>query len=351
MKKLTLAFAMVMAVLNLLAQAPDYFHYQASVRNSDGTPMADQHVTVEIQLIRGAIDAPSIYLESHEALTNDLGMVTLKVGDADFFSEIDWENGPYFIGISVNGTYMGASQLLSVPYALYAKRSGGVVDGDSDPSNEFQTLSIIETSRELSISDGNSVTLPISPWKEVENDIYFVRNVGIGMVAEPLHPLDIQKNVYGDHERALLRLKNTDEGPTAYVALALEAIGDEDVRTFNRSEFMLTSERYSEIPGFKGMTAIRAPGSGFSVLSESVKGSVRFYTTDVEDELYERIRIASDGNVGVGTENPESKVHVKGGDVYIEDFNRGVILTSPSGKHFRITVDDNGNLIRTETAL
>ncbi|MFH0759434.1 MAG: hypothetical protein V2B15_19260 [Bacteroidota bacterium] len=351
MKKLSLVITALLLVTGLMAQVPDYFNYQAAVRNPDGTPMADQNVTIDLQLIRGEIDGPSIYLESHETLTDEFGMITLKVGDADFFSEIDWENGPYFLGISVNGVYHGASQLLSVPYALYARQAGKVKDGDSDPANELQNLSINELSRELSISDGNSVILPISPWKEIETDIYFVRNVGIGMYMQPQYPLDIQKNVYGDHDRALLRLKNIDEGNTAYVALALEAYGNLNARTFSRSEFLLTSDEYTEIPGFNGMTAIRAPGKGFSVLSESVNGSVRFYTTDVKDALFERMRIAPDGKVGIGTDSPESKIHVKGGDVFIEDFNRGVILTSPSGKHFRITVDDSGNLIRTEATL
>jgi hypothetical protein len=360
MKKLSLVLTAIFIILGLMAQAPDYFNYQAAVRNPDGTAMADQNVTVDLQLIRGAIDGPSIYLESHETLTDEFGLITLKVGDADFFEEIDWENGPYFLGVTVNGNYLGASQLLSVPYALYARQAGEVKDGDSDPTNELQNLTINELSRELSISDGNSVILPISPWKENKTDIYFERNVGIGMYMQPQFPLDIQKNVYGDHDRALIRLKNMDEGPTAYTALALEAYGNLDARTFNRSEFLLTSDEYDDdaskedfcgIPGFNGMTAIRAPGNGFSVLSESVNGSVRFYTTDVEDALFERMRIAPDGKVGIGTDSPEAKVHVKGGDIFIEDFTRGVILTSPSGKHFRITVSDAGILTTTDTGL
>jgi hypothetical protein len=39
-------------------------------------------------------------------------------------SAIDWSTGIYFIKITVDGVEMGTSQLLSVPYAQYAKKSG-----------------------------------------------------------------------------------------------------------------------------------------------------------------------------------------------------------------------------------
>jgi len=343
MKKLILLSSLIMVANGLFAQAPDYFHYQAMLRNQNGTPMINTGITMVVDLISGNINGPSIYLESHEVQTNELGMVDLKIGDTDFFSEIDWADGPYFISISVDGVHMGTSQLLSVPYALYARNAGNVEDDDPDPANELQTLSVDDL--ELSISGGNTVTLPDvrSPWQTIETDIYYVRNVGIGMFAKPEFPLDIRKNVYGDHDMALIRLRNVDEGPTAYVGLAIEAYGDLESRTFNRSEFMLTSDEYDEIPDFNGMTAIKAEGKGFSVITDSENGSIRFYTTSVPDVIKERVRITPEGRMGLGTDNPKTQVHVSEGDVYIEESNRGVILTSPGGKHFRIIVNDDGS--------
>jgi len=126
MKKLILVSTGFFLVLNLMAQAPDYFNYQAVLRNTDGTLMTNIEVSVQVEVIQGTIDGSSIYLENHSVQSNESGMVILKIGDGIFFNEIDWENGPYFLSISVNGKHIGTSQLLSVPYALYAKKAGFV---------------------------------------------------------------------------------------------------------------------------------------------------------------------------------------------------------------------------------
>lgn len=346
MKKLILISTAFLLVLNLFAQVPDYFHYQAVLRNLNGTPMSNEDVSMQIDLLSGAIDGPSIYLENQATTTDERGMVILKIGDETLFNEIDWENGPYFLSVNVNGTHLGTSQLLSVPYALYAKRAGSVHDDDSDPTNELQTLSIDQ--KNLTISGGNTITLPdmTTPWLNSDlNGIYYTQNVGIGITARnPEMPLDIQRNVAGTQQRSLIRLRNLDEGINGYVSLALEAYSDKTEKTFYRSEFLLTSEEYLEIPDFRGMTAIRAPGNGFSVLSESETGSIRFYTTNVQDTIMERARIDPAGFLGIGTSAPEAKLHVKEGDIMVEDATRGVILESPNGQRWRITVNDDGLL-------
>jgi hypothetical protein len=71
----------------------------------------------------------------------------------------------------------------------FADNNDDVEDGDANPNNEIQTLSI--SGNELSISDGNMVTLPASPWESSGNDIYFNSgNVGIG-TNNPLNKLDV----------------------------------------------------------------------------------------------------------------------------------------------------------------
>ena len=71
----------------------------------------------------------------------------------------------------------------------------------------------------------------------------------------------------------------------------------------------------------------------------STDGNIRFITngTDV-------VRIDENQNVGIGVTSPASKLEVDGGDIEIDDSARGLILRSPNGTRYRITVDNAGNL-------
>src|SRR3989338_4185188 len=59
---------------------------------------------------------------------------------------------------------MGTSELLSVPYALYAKTAENVLndqvdDADADPANEIQDITLTGTN--LAISDGSTIDLSV----------------------------------------------------------------------------------------------------------------------------------------------------------------------------------------------
>src|SRR5262249_35855766 len=75
-----------------------------------------------------------VYQEHHTIVTNQFGLFSLSIGggtvDAGTFSQINWGSGPKFleVGLELSGSAvyvaMGTSQLLSVPYALYAETAG-----------------------------------------------------------------------------------------------------------------------------------------------------------------------------------------------------------------------------------
>ncbi|MHA3789454.1 hypothetical protein ACX0HA_14680 [Flavobacterium hauense] len=115
-----------------MAQTPQGFNYQAVIRNSTGAVVANQEVSLKFNIIQGQATNTATYIEQHTATTDDFGTVNLVVGQgistSGTFQQINWALGNYFLGIEVNigqgFVTMGTTQLLSVPYALYAATSG-----------------------------------------------------------------------------------------------------------------------------------------------------------------------------------------------------------------------------------
>jgi uncharacterized protein (TIGR02145 family) len=128
-------FALLLLTVSLLAQAPQAFKYQAVVRDLSGNPIIASNVSVRIGVVPGATENPEVYREVHNVVTSSGGLITLDIGsgiaDIGTFGLISWGLGDYFVKIEVdinggnNFVLMGTSQLLSVPYAIFAKEAGG----------------------------------------------------------------------------------------------------------------------------------------------------------------------------------------------------------------------------------
>ena len=134
MKKLYTLLASFLITLTLFAQAPEKMSYQAVVRDANNALIMNQAVGMRIQILQGSVSGTTVYEETQTPTSNDNGLVTLEIGTgtivSGMFGSIDWSTGPYFIKTetdptgATNYTISGTSQLMSVPYALYAKTSG-----------------------------------------------------------------------------------------------------------------------------------------------------------------------------------------------------------------------------------
>ena len=126
-------------------QVPQFFKYQAILRDLAGQPIANSSVGMMINIFKDSCDGNDVYRESYVLTTNDYGLVNLKIGSglqlsANPFSSINWSSGSFFIETSVdltgsgsNHQFMSCSQLLSVPYAIYAETSGSSTPGPIGP--------------------------------------------------------------------------------------------------------------------------------------------------------------------------------------------------------------------------
>jgi hypothetical protein len=102
-----------------------------------------------------------VYSEEHTVAPSAAGIFTAAIGGGNnpsgSFSAINWANGPYSIRVSLDPTggtaytAVGTSQLLSVPYSLYAEKAGSV-NLNAGNGIAITSGSIINTAPDQSVS-------------------------------------------------------------------------------------------------------------------------------------------------------------------------------------------------------
>lgn len=111
--------ALFVLAVSALAAARAQVGYQVSLLNTaTGEPRAN--VTVNAQVTITDSQDKTIYNGTQKATSNDFGVLSLTVGDANTFAEAGTSKWPLFISVTVDGTLIGKSQILSVPVAEVA---------------------------------------------------------------------------------------------------------------------------------------------------------------------------------------------------------------------------------------
>ena len=120
----------LLLTLSSFAQAPEKMSYQAVIRGANNALVTNQQVGMQISILQGST---AVYEETQTPTSNTNGLVSLEIGTGTVisgsFTAIDWSADTYFIKTETdptggtNYTITGTSQLLSVPFALYAKTS------------------------------------------------------------------------------------------------------------------------------------------------------------------------------------------------------------------------------------
>ena len=142
--KITLLSTLCFLLLTLVVNAqtpPNAFNYSAVARNAAGQPIANTTIGIQITILKTSPTGVSQYSENHFVNTDAFGLFNLVIGagavQSGSMATIDWSNDNYYLKVGMDATggtnflTMGTTQLLSVPYALYAKSAGSVSGGGS----------------------------------------------------------------------------------------------------------------------------------------------------------------------------------------------------------------------------
>jgi len=288
------------SLIILFSQAPQGFNYQAVARDDGGELLASQAIEVKIGIRAGSESGTLVWEETHTVTTNKFGLFTLKIGDPEAqqgsgssatFSEIEWNTGAHYLEVSIKTDVdfiaIGTSELLSVPFALFAEEGNegqdlhltgdiltidngvnnidlsgyldntdnqqltllgselsiengnavmipdNVDDADNNPNNEIQDLSLAGNTLSLS---GDASTVDLSgylddsnPWSLGGGTIFYNEgNVGVG-TETPGSRLEVMGNLSGDPVDPLFEVKRKD-GQTVF------AVYEDSVRIFVNTE-------------------------------------------------------------------------------------------------------------------
>ena len=176
MKRIVAFIVVILFTVSAFAQAPEKMTYQVVIRDSQNKLVKNQSIGMRISVLQGSSSGTAVYVETQNQVSNSNGLVSFEIGSGTVvsgsFSAIDWGNGPFYIKSEADltggtsYTIVGTTQLLSVPYALYAKNSGSISkDSITSIINNIVKDSAISgndlttTSPVITITNGNGAVL------------------------------------------------------------------------------------------------------------------------------------------------------------------------------------------------
>jgi len=174
--------------------------YQSVVRDASGNLLTNTAVGIQISILQGTPSGTNVFTETYNPnpQTNINGLVTVSIGDGTpigaLFSSIDWANGPYFLQVGIdptggtNYTITGISQLLSVPYALYAETSGESL-GASEGWSLSGNASTNSTTDFIGTTDNQALKFRVEnePFGELDistGSVFFGERAGVSNIGD-----------------------------------------------------------------------------------------------------------------------------------------------------------------------
>lgn len=312
MKRIILTTIILLAAIAIsLAQSWQKFNYQGVARDAAGEVIDNQAVSVRISIHSGTMAGPTEYQETHTVTTNDFGLFDLAIGGGTVvsgdFTIIPWGSDNFFVQVEMDpagGTAyadMGTSELLSVPFAMYAVNAGVPgVTGPTGPQGPIGLTGATGPTGPL-VSGATNQTLRSQSglWEASSNLSNTGTNVGVGLL-NPAAKLHVSAT-----GSEIARFQSS--GGSKWISLYED--GTRKGILWSRSDDMV-------------------------LRNDDATGNVVFQTNGNND----RLTINSAGNVGVGITAPLAQLHVE------NSLTRGIFLEDAiSGNYWNIAIGNNSD--------
>jgi len=134
---------------------PQAVSYQAVARDAQGKVVAQKPIGIQVEILKGSTTGTVVFSETHTPTSSNTGTVNLLIGQGTrktgSFSSVDWGADTYYLQLSMdlnggsNYEKVSTTQMLPVPYALYAAKAGTVENGTGETSNNSVDFVLIPT--------------------------------------------------------------------------------------------------------------------------------------------------------------------------------------------------------------
>ncbi|WP_400075257.1 tail fiber domain-containing protein [Winogradskyella sp. R77965] len=302
--KNTILFIATLFLMTISSFAQNGINYKAIVKNGSGNVLASSPVTLQFTIYAGAALSNNVYQETHTTNTDANGLIILNVGEgttADTFEDIAWEVDDHYLNVQVNTgsglVDLGTTQFKSVPYAKVAEKT---------KSSERIELPYFDST---TLANGSAFHVHNTSTSAAFGIVGTTGTDGSTIPANRAGVLGYSTNAHGVYGR-------------------------------------------SENSSYAGVQGVSNSASGYGVLGYGFGGGIGgyFYTTSNGKAAL----TTGTGNVGIGTQNPEEKMHVAGNLFIQSDLgqlqvgypgtgNRWALSTVGSGAHLQFRSKPSGS--------
>lgn len=252
MKRILLCLFSILLVLTLSAQVPQAFKYQTVVRNASDEIIKNTNVYFRISILQGSSSGTEVYKETFSLSTNDFGLAAFNIGQGTVksgdFATISWSSYDFWVKVELDPDAAGSEIYEEVGTSQLLSVPYALLAKSASNYDETDPKVGTNTTNYLSKWDGSAL---------VKSAIFDNGNIGIGT----------------NNPGEILNIKTTT--PDGNIKL--------------------------EVPDGDGYY-IGYNGGGDYMAISVINGSTPFWET---------LNLKS-GNVGIGTNNPTSKLHVIG---------------------------------------
>ncbi len=326
-------FLFVICFVNLKSQTvPQGITYQGIARNSSGSILVSQPITVKMGIYAPTVAGVLEWEELHSVTTNPNGLfyfiigqgTSTSLGSMTSFDLINWSGANHFVKISMDETG-GSSytpidtvQFWAVPYAMYSAKAGTL-----NQALRLDNLLDVDT---IGVATGSvlkwngSLWMP-SPDNDSDTASYAFNSNNSTTSDTAMYAINSLSTV-----DTVMFAYSSDT--SAFSSNAANSINSGNSNYCDTATYAMNTASTFSYWNVSGNSGISAATNFIGTINSS---DLVFKTNSIE-----RMRISSAGKVGLGTASPTATLHIVGNDGIVAEGTFGTGVAPPTGAGTRM---------------